>query len=99
MDLRMVTAVVTVAALGAATQVHAQTATQVIRFQVNAINQIAVSGSPTLIINTATPGNAPTSVTANGSSYTITTNELNQKITAMQHAMDNIANGVSPIGM
>ena len=83
MDSRVLAVVVTVTALSAATRIDAQTATQVVRFQVNAINQIAVSGNPApLIINSATAGSAPTSVTANGSSYAITTNELNQKITA-----------------
>jgi hypothetical protein len=61
----------------------AQSATQVVRFQVNAINQIGVNGSPApLVISTATAGLGPTSVTAGGSSYAITTNESNQKITA-----------------
>ena len=64
-------------------EIHAQTATQVVRFQVSAINQIAVSGSPApMIINSATAGSAPTPVTAGGTSYAITTNEANQKITA-----------------
>lgn len=63
--------------------VAAQTATQVVRFEVNPINQIAVSGSPApLTITTATAGSAPTSVTAAGTSYAITTNQSNQKITA-----------------
>lgn len=66
-----------------ADRAFAQTATQVVRFQVNPINQIAVSGSPPqMTISTATAGSAPTSVTANGTSYAITTNEVNQKITA-----------------
>lgn len=63
--------------------VSAQTATQVVRFEVNPINQIAVSGNPApMTISTATAGSAPTSVTAGGTSYAITTNESNQKITA-----------------
>ena len=61
----------------------AQTATQVVRIQVNAISQIGVSGSPSpLVISTATAGEAPTSVTSDGATYAITTNEANQKITA-----------------
>ena len=63
-------------------RLSAQTATQVVQFQVNAINQIGVSGNPApLVIASATAGSAPTSVTA-GSSYAITTNEANKKITA-----------------
>ena len=61
----------------------AQTATQVVRIQVNAINQIGVSGDPApLVITTAVAGQAPTSVVATGTSYSITTNESNKKITA-----------------
>lgn len=70
-------------ALLAASAVPAQTATQVVRFQVNPINQIAVSGNPApMVINSATAGSAPTPVTAGGTTYAITTNEANQKITA-----------------
>lgn len=74
----------TVLAIGAVADVsNAQTATQVVRFQVNAVNQIAVSGNPApLVISTATAGSAPTSVSASGTNYAITTNEANQKITA-----------------
>jgi hypothetical protein len=46
------------------------------------VNQIAVSGAPTLAINTAVAGSGLTSATSTGSSYAITTNETNQKITA-----------------
>lgn len=61
----------------------AQTATQVVRFQVNAVSQIGVSGSPaSMVISSAAAGSAPSSVTASGTTYAITTNELNQKITA-----------------
>lgn len=61
----------------------AQTATQVVRFEVTAVNQIGVSGSPApLAITTATAGSALTSVTSGGSSLAVTTNETNKKITA-----------------
>jgi hypothetical protein len=61
----------------------AQSATQVVQFQVTAVNQIAVSGDPSpLVIVTATAGSAPTSVVGTGTSYAITTNESNKKITA-----------------
>lgn len=61
----------------------AQTATQVVQIQVSAINQIGVSGSPApMVINSATAGSAPASVTTGGTSYAITTNEANKKITA-----------------
>ena len=67
----------------AATDATGQTATQLVRIQVNAISQIGVSGTPgPLVISNATAGLAPTSVTASGGSYAVTTNEQNQKITA-----------------
>ncbi|MCX5767923.1 MAG: hypothetical protein NTZ43_11955, partial [Gemmatimonadetes bacterium] len=59
----------------------AQTATQTVTFQVDAINQISVSGSPSLLINAATTGSAPTSATATGSTYSVTTNQSSAKIT------------------
>jgi opacity protein-like surface antigen len=75
--------ILTTAALlaGVATAASAQTATQVVTFQVDAINQIAFAGSPSLVINTATAGSNPTSATAAGT-WAVTTNQLNQKITA-----------------
>lgn len=61
----------------------AQTATQTVQFQVNAVNQVAVSGNPSpLAITTATAGSGLTTATSTGTSYAITTNEANQKITA-----------------
>lgn len=57
------------------------TATQTVTFQVNAINQIAFSGSPSLTISTATAGSAPTSATANAT-WAVTTNQTGAKITA-----------------
>jgi hypothetical protein len=71
-------------ALGAAFQsASAQTATQTVRFQVIPMSRIAVSGTTgPLVVTTATAGSAPTSASMGGSSYGITTNETNQKITA-----------------
>ena len=81
MDLRIGAAMTALAI--AASDVAAQTATQVVRFQVNAINQIAVSGDPApLVVNSATAGGMPTAVTASATTYAITTNQANQKITA-----------------
>lgn len=78
----LVAAVTTALALNAA-DADAQTATQTVQFQVNAVNQIAVSGNPApLAITTATAGSGLTSATSTGASYAITTNEANQKITA-----------------
>ena len=49
---------------GATSAAMAQTANQTVTFQVDAINQISLSGSPSLVINTATAGSNPTSATA-----------------------------------
>jgi hypothetical protein len=59
------------------------TATQVVTFAVNAINQVAFSGAPSLIITAATTGSGLTSVTsAAGPVWSVTTNQSTAKITA-----------------
>ena len=57
------------------------TATQQVSFEVQAISQLSFTGSPSLVISTATAGSAPASATANAT-YAITTNETSRKITA-----------------
>lgn len=59
----------------------AQTATQTVTFQVDAINRISVSGAPALDIITAVAGSAPTSVTSSTNSWAVTTNQTGAKIT------------------
>lgn len=66
----------------AAAIASAQTATQTVTFQVDAINQVGVTGSPSLAVNTAVPGSAPTQVTSSGHSWAVTTNQTGAKITA-----------------
>src|SRR5258708_8854474 len=66
----------------AATSAAAQTATQTVTFQVDAINQVGVTGSPTLDINAAVAGNAPTSATSAGNIWAVTCNQTGAKITA-----------------
>ena len=66
----------------AATSAAAQTATQTVTFQVDAINQVGVTGSPTLDINAAVAGNAPTSATSAGNTWAVTCNQTGAKITA-----------------
>lgn len=66
----------------AAATSSAQTATQTVTFQVDAINQVGVSGSPSLTVNSATPGSAPTQVSSTGHTWAVTTNQTNAKITA-----------------
>ena len=68
---------------GGLSSAQAQTATQVVTFQVVAINRVAVNGAPApLVVNTAVAGQAPTSASADGGTYAVTTNESNKKITA-----------------
>jgi hypothetical protein len=69
-------------ALAAVNTASAQTATQTVTFQVTAINQVAVSGSPSLVINAAAAGSAPTSVTSSGNTWSVTTNQTGASITA-----------------
>lgn len=66
---------------GAATAASAQTANQTVTFQVDAINQIAFAGSPSLVINTATAGSNPTNATA-AATWAVTTNQTGAKVTA-----------------
>ena len=68
-------------AFGVATSAGAQTAAQTVTFQVDAINQIAFAGSPSLVVSTASAGSNPTSATA-AASWAVTTNQSNAKITA-----------------
>jgi len=69
-------------ALAAVNTASAQTATQTVTFQVTAINQVAVTGTPSLVINTASAGSAPTSVTSTGNTWSVTTNQTGALITA-----------------
>lgn len=69
-------------ALVAIPTARAQTATQTVTFQVNAVNQIAFTGSPSLTIVTAVAGSDPTSVTDATASWAVTTNQNTAKITA-----------------
>ncbi len=68
--------------VAAAASANAQTATQSVGYNVNAINQISVAGTPTLTINTAVAGNAPTSASSIGHTWAVTTNQTGAKITA-----------------
>lgn len=75
--------VLAAAALLGATQVaSAQTANQTVTIQVDAINVIAFAGSPSLTINAAVAGSAPTSATNATASWAVTTNQTGSKITA-----------------
>ena len=77
MKVRFVAMALVVGAMSA----QAQTATQSVTFQVDAVNQIALSGSPSLVINTATAGSNPTQASA-AATWAVTTNQSGAKITA-----------------
>jgi hypothetical protein len=68
--------------LGVASAAQAQTATQDVTFQVNAINQIAFQGTPTLLVNTATAGSNPTATSDATATWAVTTNQTGAQITA-----------------
>jgi hypothetical protein len=67
---------------GATIAAIAQTRTKVVTFQVTAINQIGISGSPSLVINSATAGSDPTSASDASATWAVTTNQSGAKITA-----------------
>jgi len=82
---KAVTVILTMAlVLGVYGVAHAaNTATQLVSFEVAAINEISVSGNPnTLVINAALPGSNPTPATDSSTTYAITTNGTNKMITA-----------------
>ena len=82
MALRLLSSVA-IASVTAFAAASAQTATQVVTFAVVPINQVAVTGAPApLVINSAVAGQAPTSVSGDGGTWAVTTNEANKKITA-----------------
>ena len=68
--------------IGLASTANAQTATQTVTFAVNAIRQIAFTGTPSLTITTATAGSAPTQATDNTAKWAITTNVTGAKVSA-----------------
>ena len=68
--------------IAAAASAAAQTVTQTVTFQVDAVNQLGVAGSPTLAVTAAVPGNPPTTATAAGNTWAVTTNQSTAKITA-----------------
>jgi hypothetical protein len=68
--------------LAAAASAAAQSAAQTVTWQIDAVNQVAVTGTPTLDILAAVAGNAPTSATSLGNTWAVTTNQSTAKITA-----------------
>jgi hypothetical protein len=60
----------------------AQAVNQSLTFAINAINQIAFVGTPSLTITSATAGVSPTSVIIATATWAVTTNQSGAKITA-----------------
>lgn len=81
MNARRILATVALVA-GAASAASAQTSTQIVTFQVNAINQIAFAGTPSLVVSTATAGSNPSSATDASATWAVTTNQTGAKVTA-----------------
>lgn len=71
--------------VGASVPATAQTATQTLTFQVDAINQIAFTGSPSLVVSTASAGSEPGVANA-AATWAVTTNQSNAKISASINA-------------
>src|SRR5205823_12646926 len=89
--------------IAAAASAAAQTATQTVTLQIDAINQVAVTGTPSMTITAAVAGGAPTSVTSSGNTWAVTTNQTGAKITAsigsaMPTGVTLSANLASPAG-
>ena len=59
----------------------AQIGTTAVTFTFQAIDEIAVTGSPTLTINSAIAGQQPQPVVNTSSTYSISTNGTNKRIT------------------
>lgn len=82
----------------------ANTANQTVTFEVQAINEISVSGNPgTLTVSVATAGSQPNDATDNSTTYNITTNGTNKKLTgsintAMPANTDLKVNLTAPTG-
>ena len=74
-------------ALVAFAAASAQAQTQTVTFAVNAINQIAFTGAPSLTITTAVAGAAPTAATDASAKWAVTCNQTGAKISASTPAM------------
>jgi hypothetical protein len=66
----------------AASSLCAQSASQVVTFEVKAVNEVGVTGSPNLVIDAAKPGESELSVQSTGNTWSVTTNQSRAKITA-----------------
>ena len=63
-------------------EASAQTATSSVTYEVQAINEMSLSGDPAaLVINSATAGSAPDDAVNSATTWAITTNEVSKKVT------------------
>jgi hypothetical protein len=67
---------------GATSTAFAQTATQTVNYDVQAISVLAMSGAPSLSVNTAVAGSANATVATGAGTFAITNNQTARKITA-----------------
>ena len=61
---------------------RAQSASQVVTFEVKAVNEVGVTGSPNLVIDSAKPTDGELSIQSTGNTWSVTTNQARAKITA-----------------
>ena len=73
---------VAILVVAAAPSARAQSTAQTLTFSINAINQIAFVGAPSLTVASELPGAAPSSVTDATATWAVTTNQSGAKITA-----------------
>jgi hypothetical protein len=66
----------------AAAQYDTNTSTQLVSFEVEAVNQIVMSGLPSLVISGAPVTGDTLAIATANASYAVTTNESSKKITA-----------------
>ncbi|HEV7991519.1 MAG TPA: hypothetical protein VGP25_06810 [Gemmatimonadaceae bacterium] len=90
--LRSISAAATVMLLSSVGSAAAQQmATQTVTFRVNPISELAISGSPApIVVDAPRTSERRSYASVGGTSYAITTNEENQKISAaLDHPMPN----------
>lgn len=103
-SIKTTIAMLIVSGLAASSMLAASSAQQTVTYEVSAINELSVS-SPTvsLTVNAATAGSAPTAASNASTSYAITTNEEDRKITgvlntAMPDGVSLFASLAAPAG-
>jgi hypothetical protein len=88
--MKKLTAVLAVAGLICATSgiaLASATSTQTVDYEVTAINEIDITGAPTLTVNAATAGSAPNQATDATTTYAMTTNQTRKITGALDTAM------------